>query len=43
MRPKSTTSDLPTGYDAKVYIHNQFVKRIKGLKEEITVSHFTLV
>jgi len=34
MRPKATTSDLPSTYDAKVYLHNQFVKRIQKLKED---------
>jgi hypothetical protein len=32
MRPKSTTSDLPTSYDVKVHIHNHFVKHMKQLK-----------
>jgi len=38
MRPKSTTSDLPTSYDAKVHIHNEFVKHMKQLKVDIMVS-----
>ena len=41
MQPKSTTADLPTVYDAKVYIHNQFVKHMKVLKEEIAISDFS--
>ena len=41
MRPKSTTADLPTSYDAKVYIHNQLVQHMKVLKEEIAVSNFS--
>ena len=43
MWPKATTSDLLSSYDAKVYIHNLFIKQMKGLKEEIAVSHFTLL
>ena len=39
MRPKSTTSDLPSTYDVKVYLHNEFVKRMGKVKEEITVSN----
>ena len=42
MRPKSTLLDLPSSYDVKLYIHNQFVKHIKCLKEEITVREFIL-
>jgi len=38
MRPKSTSSDLPTSYDAKVHVHNEFVKHINQLKLDITVS-----
>ncbi len=38
MRPKSTPSDLPSSYDVSVHIHNQFVKHMKELKEEIQVS-----
>ena len=37
MRLKATTSNLPSTYDAKVYLHNQFVKHIQMLKEDITV------
>jgi hypothetical protein len=37
MRPKATTADLPSSYDAKVHLHNQFVKRMQSLKEEIVV------
>jgi hypothetical protein len=44
MRPKSTTLDLPSSYDVKVYLHNEFVKHIGDLKEQITVSsHFIRV
>jgi hypothetical protein len=39
MRPKSTTSDLPTTYDVKVFLHNAFVKHMTKVKEEITVSN----
>ncbi|KAF8971661.1 hypothetical protein BDZ97DRAFT_1650849, partial [Flammula alnicola] len=38
MRPKSTTFDLPSSYDVKVYLHNQFVKHMTELKATITVS-----
>jgi len=38
MRPKSTTSDLPSLYDVKVFLHNAFVKHISDLKESIMVS-----
>jgi len=38
MRPKSTTSDLPSSHNVQVYLHNKFVKHMKHLKEEITVS-----
>lgn len=38
MRPKSTTSDLPTSYDVKIHIHNEFVKQIKQLGLDIAVS-----
>ena len=37
MRPKATTSDLPSTYNTKVYLHNQFVKHIQKLKEDITI------
>jgi hypothetical protein len=40
MWPKSTTSDLPSSHDIKVYLHNAFVKHINELKDEITVSNF---
>jgi len=39
MRPKATSNDLPTTYDVKVYLHNQFVKHIQKLKGEITVRN----
>jgi hypothetical protein len=38
MRPKSTTQDLASSHDVQVYIHNGFVKYMKDLKEEISVS-----
>jgi hypothetical protein len=41
MRPKSTTHDLPSSYDVKTHIHNEFVRYMKKLKEEICVSNFT--
>jgi len=31
-------ADLPSSYDVKVYLHNQFVKHMKELKEAIVVS-----
>lgn len=37
MRPKSTSSDLPTSYEAKLHIHNEFVKQIKQLELDIAV------
>jgi hypothetical protein len=40
MRPKSTNADLPTAYDVKVHIHNEFTKHMKQLKADIMVSHF---
>jgi len=38
MRPKSTSSDLPTSYDVKLHVHNEFVKHINQLELDITVS-----
>ncbi|KIM34760.1 hypothetical protein M413DRAFT_80102, partial [Hebeloma cylindrosporum] len=38
IRPKSTTSDLPTSYNVKVHIHNKFVRHMKQLKLDIVVS-----
>jgi len=38
MRPKSTMANLPSTYDVKLNLHNQFVKHMKALKGEITVS-----
>ena len=37
MRPKSTSADLPSAYDVQVHLHNQFVKHMKVLKDDITV------
>ncbi|KIJ93263.1 hypothetical protein K443DRAFT_112306 [Laccaria amethystina LaAM-08-1] len=42
MRPKSTTTDLPSSYDVKVYLHNKFVQRIVELEEEIKVSNSSI-
>ena len=39
MRPKATTSDFPSTHDVKVYLHNQFVKHIHKLKEDVTVRN----
>ncbi|KAG6905216.1 hypothetical protein DXG01_004119 [Tephrocybe rancida] len=36
MRPKATSADLPSTYDVKVHIHNEFVKWLKELKDDIT-------
>jgi hypothetical protein len=43
MRPKSTSFDLPSTYDVKVHLHNQFVLYMKSLKEEIKVIKFYLI
>ena len=43
MQPKSTTSNLPSLYNVKTHIHNQFIKHMKELKEEIVVSKFVLL
>lgn len=40
MRPKSTTLDLPSSHDVKTLLHNEFVKHMAKLKEEIMVSSF---
>ena len=42
MRPKSMTADLPSSYDVKVHIHNEFVKHMKQLKLDIMVSEFVI-
>src|ERR1700678_4438447 len=39
MRPQSNTSDLPSSYDVKVHLHNQFVEHMKELKDDIIVSN----
>jgi len=39
MRPKSTTADLPTAYDVKVHIHNEFTKHMQQVKLDIMVSY----
>ena len=38
MRPGTTCRDLPSRYDIKVHIHNEFVDCLKRLKSEILVS-----
>lgn len=38
MRPKTKSSDIPSSHDVGVYIHNECVKWLKQIKEEITVS-----
>jgi hypothetical protein len=42
MRLKSTTSDLPTTYDVKVFLHNAFVKHMTNIKDKITASNLPL-
>jgi len=39
MRPKSTSADLLSAYDVKVHLHNQFVKHMKALREDIMVRN----
>jgi hypothetical protein len=43
MRPKPTTSDLPTLHKVKIHIHNQFVKHMASVKEQIMVNVFQFV
>ena len=43
MRPKSTNADLPTAYDVKIHIHNEFTKHMRQVKEDIMVSLFKFV
>ena len=38
MRPKSTMDDLPTSYNVKVHVHNEFIRHIEQLKVDIEVS-----
>jgi hypothetical protein len=38
MRPKSTKADLPSSYDIKNHLHEQFIARLKELKGSIAVS-----
>ena len=38
MRPKSTSTDLPSSYNVKVQLHNKFMKHIGELKDVISVS-----
>ncbi|KAF8465456.1 hypothetical protein DFH94DRAFT_639749, partial [Russula ochroleuca] len=38
MRPKTRSSDVLSSHDVGVYIHNECIKWLKQLKEEITVS-----
>ena len=33
------TNDLPSSYDTKIHLHNEFTKHMKLLKEEITISN----
>jgi hypothetical protein len=42
MRPKTIAADLPSTYDVKVHLKNEFVGHIKTLKEDIKVSTFIL-
>jgi hypothetical protein len=43
MRPKAGSVDLPTTHDVTVYIHNKFVKWLRKLKDDITVSNLTRI
>jgi hypothetical protein len=38
MRPKANLLDLPTTHDVAQHLHNEFVKRLAELKEDIKVS-----
>lgn len=38
MRPRSISSDLPSSYDVKVHIHNEFVKHMQMVKEAIILT-----
>ena len=38
MRPKAEQQDIPSTHDVATYIHNEFVKWLKELKDEIQVS-----
>jgi hypothetical protein len=40
MRLKSTTLDLLSTHDVNVHLHNEFVKYMKELNEEITVRNW---
>ena len=43
MRPKSMLKDLPTTYDVTNHLHNEFVKWLAQLKEDIDVRAYTQV
>jgi hypothetical protein len=38
MRPCATNSNLPTGHEVKVHLHNECVKWLKELKKDILIS-----
>jgi hypothetical protein len=38
MRPKTKTADIPSSHDVGVYVHNECVRWLKQLREEIKVS-----
>ncbi|KAF8152416.1 hypothetical protein B0H34DRAFT_663562, partial [Crassisporium funariophilum] len=38
IKPKSTLLDLPNTHSVKVYLHNEFVRHMRDLKAQITVS-----
>jgi hypothetical protein len=38
MRPKAGRQDIPSTHDVATYIHNEFVKWLKELKDKIQVS-----
>jgi hypothetical protein len=43
MRPKVGSVDLPTTHDITVYIHNKFIKWLRKLKDDITVSNLNCI
>jgi len=43
MRPKSMLQDLPTTYDVTNHLHNEFVKWLAQLKDDIDVRAYIQV
>lgn len=41
MRPNAILADIPSTHNASAYIHNAFIKFIKGLKVQMQVSTST--